>query len=140
MDSTAQITSLTKREFEIAELLAWGAAKKEIPDMLSVKPGRRPISVRTVEVLTKSIYEKLQIQKVSELAVWYFCTRFHISMDLSPIKRRMITTGLLILILIAEACNSSDFIRTRAVGRSLRLNCRIRQGASGKKSENTYEL
>ena len=69
-----RLTSLTPREKEIAELLAWGASKKEIPDLLSCIPGRQPISVHTVDNITANIYAKLHIQKVSELCVIYFCS------------------------------------------------------------------
>ncbi len=47
---------LTPRETEVAELLAWGAAKKEVAD-------RYYISVRTVENTARNIYEKVDIQK-----------------------------------------------------------------------------
>lgn len=137
MDLSAQ---LTNRELQVAELLAWGASKKEVPDLLPVKPGRKPISVRTVEVLTKSIYEKLHIQKVSELAVWYFCTHFHISMDLSPLRRRIITAMLLLTIVVAEAYSTSDFVRTLRVRPLRSTSVRLRSNTSGRRSENTYEL
>lgn len=108
MNVTAQ---LTKRELEVAEYLAWGASKKEVPDLLPQKKGRGPISVRTVEALTKSIYEKLGIQKVSELSVWYFCTHYNISLDLSPIKRQVATLSMLLLIAFMEVTSNSDFVR-----------------------------
>lgn len=108
MNVTAQ---LTKRELEVAEYLAWGASKKEVSDLLPQKKGKGPISVRTVEVLTKSIYEKLGIQKVSELSVWYFCTHYNISLDLSPLKRRVATMSLLLLVALMEVTTSSDFVR-----------------------------
>ena len=60
-----RLALLTPRESEVAELLAWGASKKEIPDLLVIPEGKLPISVHTVENLTTSIYAKLHIQKVS---------------------------------------------------------------------------
>ena len=101
-----RLAMLTPRESEIAELLAWGASKKEIPDLLTIPGGQPPISVHTVENITTSIYSKLQIQKVSELCTIYFCSRFHISMDLSPIKRRLAVFVLLVM-LLPELCNTS---------------------------------
>lgn len=47
---------LTQRETQIAELLAWGAAKKEVADRLSISP-------RTVENTARNIYSKIGIQK-----------------------------------------------------------------------------
>lgn len=102
---------LTRREQQIAELIAWGAAKKEVPDLLPVKPGRGPISIQTVENTVRNIYEKLGIQKVSELSVWYFCTHYNISLDLSPLKRRVATMSLLLLVALMEVTTNTDFIR-----------------------------
>jgi DNA-binding CsgD family transcriptional regulator len=82
---------LTKREAEIAELLAWGAAKKEVADSLY-------ISTRTVENTARNIYVKIGIQKATELCVWWFCTKHGVSWDLSPIKRTVCTIILLVFI------------------------------------------
>lgn len=61
---------LTQRETQIAELLAWGAAKKEVADRLSISP-------RTVENTARNIYSKIGIQKATELCVWWFCILPH---------------------------------------------------------------
>ena len=74
---------LSKREMEIAECIAWGAAKKEVADRLS-------ISTRTVENHVRNIFEKLRIQKATELSAWWFCTRFHIPFTESPLKKQII--------------------------------------------------
>lgn len=47
---------LTRREGEVAELLAWGASKKEVAERLF-------ISARTVENTARNIYAKIGIQK-----------------------------------------------------------------------------
>jgi DNA-binding CsgD family transcriptional regulator len=83
---------LTKREREVTELMAWGAAKKEVADMLG-------ISTRTVENTARKIYEKINIQKATELSVWWFCTHCGVSFDLSPIKRKLIAVALLLIII-----------------------------------------
>lgn len=131
-----QAVRLTNRELQVAELLAWGASKKEIPDLLPTKPGRLPISVRTVEVLTKSIYQKLSIQKVNELSVWYFCTHFNISMDLSPIRRQLASALLLTTLIIAEASNN-NFIRPI---RARQARTTARAGRKTRNEDNTYEF
>ena len=84
--------SLTKREAEIAELFAWGASKKDIAERLF-------ISERTVENHARNIYEKTGCSKVNELSAWWFCTKFHISFDLSPLKRKFIATTLVALLI-----------------------------------------
>lgn len=82
---------LTQRETQIAELLAWGAAKKEVADRLSISP-------RTVENTARNIYSKIGIQKATELCVWWFCTHCGVSFDLSPIKRTIIACFFLAII------------------------------------------
>lgn len=99
---------LSRREMQIAELLAWGAAKKEIPDMLRRLYGGREISVRTVENITRRIYEKLNINKASELSVWYFCECHQIDKSLSPI-RKVKNTIYSILFLILLTPQTFDF-------------------------------
>jgi DNA-binding CsgD family transcriptional regulator len=79
---------LTKRESEVAELLAWGVAKKEVAEHLF-------ISTRTVENTARNIYAKVGIQKATELCVWWFCTKFGISFDLSPVKRTVVASIIL---------------------------------------------
>ena len=83
---------LTKRELAIAELIAWGAAKKEIADKLC-------LSVRTIENHTRNIFKKLNIQKSTELCVYWFCTQFGISIKNSPIYKTMISSTLIIVML-----------------------------------------
>jgi DNA-binding CsgD family transcriptional regulator len=77
------VAKLTSRESEIAELFAWGATKKDVSNRLFISP-------RTVENHARSIYEKIGVAKVNELSAWWFCTRFNISFDLSPLKRAII--------------------------------------------------
>ena len=130
-----RLALLTQRETEVAELLAWGASKKEIPDLLSVQDGKSPISVHTVENITTSIYTKLQIQKVSELCTIYFCTRFGISMDLSPIKRSLVAIIMLVLMLPEITGGSSDVIRPQ---RTSRATVRVQRISRSRKTSKEY--
>lgn len=133
MNSTVRLTA---REYEVAEKLALGASKKEIPDLLITKPGHRPISIQTIEVITKNIYSKLGIQKVSELCVWYFSTRYHIDVDLSPIKKRFIALLLLLTIMPAEVMIIKEALRPR-------MSCRTYKSISRtpiRRKDDTYNL
>lgn len=105
------ITLLSTREAEIAERIAWGQSVKEVADSLH-------ISVRTVETHMKNIHSKLQINKANELAAWWFCHKFGISMDLSPLKRTVGAICLLGLFMFYEAVNEEYFVR-RARGRRM---------------------
>lgn len=80
---------LTPREDEIAELLAWGASKKEVADKLF-------ISARTVENTARNIYNKIGIQKATELCVWWFCKKCGVPTSLDPLKRAFVAVLLLI--------------------------------------------
>lgn len=94
-------SELTERELQIAELIAWGASKKEIPDLLKELYGGREISVHTVENITRNIYAKLHLNKASELSAWYFCKHYQVDDSLSPIKRiRTAALSILFLILL----------------------------------------
>lgn len=119
-------TSLTKRESEIAELFAWGASKKEIAERLF-------ISERTVENHARKIYEKTGVSKVNELSAWWFCTKFHISFDLSPLKRKIIATMLLVFMIPQFVDFDNAAIRTRT------STCRtVRVTRSRRKTEDDF--
>ncbi|MBR5568430.1 MAG: LuxR family transcriptional regulator [Bacteroidales bacterium] len=109
---------LSRREFQVAELLAWGAAKKEIPDLLRNLYGGRTISVHTVENITRRIYEKLGINKTGELAAWYFCECHKVDEDLSPIRKvkKAIYSILFLLILIPQTFDfDQDILRPQRI-------------------------
>ena len=115
---------LTKRESEIAELFAWGAAKKDVASRLF-------ISERTVENHTRNIYEKTGCSKVNELSAWWFCKTFHISFDLSPLKRQVLAVVFLFLIIPQTIDFDNVAVRART------NTCRImRTARARRKSEN----
>lgn len=123
---------LTEREAQVTELLAWGAAKKEVAAKLN-------LSTRTVETLTRRAYKKIEIQKAAELSAWYFCTKFNISFDLSPL-RRGIYGAFLLLIMIPQII-ASDFDAT--AGRrtsSQRQEVRAGRGRRRDNEGETYEF
>lgn len=118
--------SLTRRESEIAELFAWGASKKEVAERLF-------ISERTVENHARKIYEKTGVSKVNELSAWWFCTKFHISFDLSPLKRKIIATMLLVFMIPQFVDFDNAAIRTRT------STCRtVRVTRSRRKTEDDF--
>ena len=100
-----EVADLTKRESEIAELFAWGASKKDVANRLF-------ISERTVENHARNIYAKIGCQKINELCAWWFCTTFHISFDLSPLKRKVIV-GMFLMLLTPQvfALDNKEFYR-----------------------------
>jgi DNA-binding CsgD family transcriptional regulator len=85
-----ETNNLTKREKQIAELFAWGATKKDVANRLF-------ISENTVQNHAANIFRKIGVTKINELSAWWFCTRYNISFDLSPIKRQVIALILLVV-------------------------------------------
>lgn len=104
------MNTLTKRELQVAELLAWGASKKEVPDLLRKLYGGREISVHTVENITRNIYAKLHLNKASELSAWYFCECHQVDDSLSPIKRvrKTALSIFLLLLLMPQIFHADD--------------------------------
>lgn len=110
---------LTRRELEIAEYVAWGAAQKEIASLLFIDND-------TVANHLKNIYRKLEITKATELAAWYFCRRFNISASLSPLKRKIMAFTLLLILLPTEIITANTTIVRPAMSRPVRA--RVRTG------------
>lgn len=108
---------LTERERQVAELIAWGAAQKEVPDLLVEKYGGRPISVNTVQVILSSIYAKTGINKANELSAWWFTHEMGVQLSAAPvpsIRQRLISAMLLLLFIPQIASADLDqAIRSR---------------------------
>lgn len=121
---------LTPRETEVAELLAWGAAKKEVADRLF-------ISTRTVENTARNIYEKVGIQKATELCVWWFCTHCGVSFELNPLKRGIIAAFLLMIILPYEFLGNKDILRTFRIKPVTRV---AKAGRRGRRNDSDLDL
>lgn len=110
---------LTKREQQIAELLAWGASKKEVANKLY-------ISVRTVENTARNIYEKTKVQCVAQLSAWWFITKYEIKNAVNP----LLAIFFLSLVLINELYDDDDAmlrassakVKTVKAGRGRRRN------------------
>lgn len=126
--------SLTRREEQVAEFIAWGAAYKEIPDLLKRKYGGKEISLNTVKRVVENIFSKLYINKVNELSAWWFCHRCGVDEALSPFKElKKKLYSILFLIIITPQIASADLdqairssrtrtSRTERVERSRRRN------------------
>lgn len=122
--------ALTQREEQVAELIAWGAAYKEVPQLLRKKYGGKEISVNTVKRIVENIFSKLYIGKANELSAWWFCNRLGVDASLSPLKdvKRAIYSILFLIIItpqilaadMEQAMRSSRTSRTERIERSRR--------------------
>ena len=115
-------SNLTKREDQISELVAWGAAKKDISRLLF-------ISEHTVDKHIRNIYEKTGCTKINELSAWWFCKHFNISVSLSPLAGRIIATALVIIFVYGEIRETSQITRpnSRVRARTERVMSRARR-------------
>lgn len=109
---TAEPVRLTRRETEIAELIARGEPKKLIAARLYISP-------RTVENTAKSIYKKAGVQNVGQLSTWFFCTKFNIK--LAPLL-----AGLFMMLLCVNELNNNHSkmrrVKTR-IAKVVKLRC-----------------
>lgn len=103
--------TLTEREYQVAELIAWGAAQKEVPDLLVEKYGGQPISINTVQVIISSIYSKTGTGKATELSAWWFTHELGVDALKAPvpsIRQKLISAIFLIIIIPQIAAADLD--------------------------------
>ena len=122
--------TLTQREEQVAELIAWGAAYKEVPELLQKKYGGKEISVNTVKRIVENVFSKLYIGKANELSAWWFCNRLGVDSSLSPLKdvKRTIYSILFLVIItpqilaadLEQATRTNRTTRTERIERSRR--------------------
>lgn len=122
---------LTEREQQVAELIAWGATKKEVASHLY-------ISVRTVENHARNIYGKINCSSASELSAWWFCTHHNISLKLSPLARTIVTAAFIGTYFLGSFNpNADDF---RMPNRAPRTARTLRTARRRQENINTYIL
>lgn len=100
--------TLTERECQVAELIAWGAAQKEVPDLLVEKYGGRPISINTVQVIISSIYSKTGTGKATELSAWWFTHKLGVDAGKAPVPsiRQRLLSAVFLMILIPQIAHA----------------------------------
>ena len=102
---------LTPREKEVAEMVAWGAAAKEVPGLLRKKSGGREISVYTVQNILANIYAKIHLNKANELSAWWFIHAHGVDSSLAPLpdlRQRLLGFALFIILLPQIAAADLD--------------------------------
>ena len=73
---------LTKRQEQVAGLIACGMAKKEVADYLH-------ITTATVDATLRHIYLKTGCQKINELTGWYLNTHYGMNIDFKELKNKL---------------------------------------------------
>jgi len=96
---------ISPREYEIAELIAWGASAKEVAEELH-------ISEETVRTHRRNILVKIHGHNAADLTRWYFQRKAKQCFGLNPRKVRHIAFFLMLLICVGEFIDS-DMLRAR---------------------------
>lgn len=120
---------LTPREKEVAEMVAWGAAAKEVPGLLRKKSGGREISVYTVQNILANIYAKIHLNKANELSAWWFTHVHGVDSSLAPLpelRNRLLGFALFIILLPQIAAADLDQSVWTARTRTLRTEHVVR--------------
>ncbi len=68
---------ITKREYQVAELIAWGASDKEVADELY-------ISRMTARTHRRNILEKIHGHNAADITRWFFEKKTKKSFGLNP--------------------------------------------------------
>lgn len=127
---------LTRREEEVLELVFLGLADKEIPEYLPTRSGE-PVSVRTVHNIIMNIKAKLHVQHRTEMSLWWAIKRYNISVDWTPLRRRICAMMMLVLLVPQIVSLHGDMIRTRRSGETGRAMSS--RGGRGRRDDATLE-
>lgn len=84
---------LGARQAAVAEYIGFGYSIKETASELG-------ISFDTVRTTMRAIYQKLGIQKATELSKYVYCRRFGLPLALCEPTRRLVAAGLLSVFLV----------------------------------------
>lgn len=104
---------LTRRELQVAELIAWGANRKEVPDMLQQRYGGELITINTVNNIVANIYAKLSLNSETQLSAWYFTNHLGVDSSLSPLRdlKRTLYSIVFLLILLPQIFDIDQAVR-----------------------------
>ncbi len=88
-------TTLSHREMQVAELLAWGYTDKEVAHQLFV-------SFNTIRKHRQNIYDRLNLQNLADLTRWYFAETEKLVFGIKPVLRKILAIFFLCLAISIE--------------------------------------
>lgn len=127
---------LTRREIQIMELIYLGLSDKEIPAYLKPSGNKGRVSMNTVRNIIANIKTKLQVQHRTELTLWWSINHYHVSVDFSPLRRK-ICAGMMLVLLVCQLCIDRS-IMVRPCRSSVRTCRTISSGRRSRKDDNCY--
>jgi DNA-binding CsgD family transcriptional regulator len=96
---------LSKREYQISELIAWGASDKEVASELC-------IALDTVRTHRQRILSKLHAHNSADLTRWFFQNKLLLSFGVNPRTISHLAGIMLVLVVFAEVSNLT-YMRTK---------------------------
>lgn len=106
---------LTNQELKVANLLSVGYSDKEAANILNC-------SSRTIVNHKAHIFEKLQINKVTELVIWHWCMKTGIDFDLKELRNQVI--AIFFFIIITPTLSS---VEVKSRSRRIRISSNVKQ-------------
>ena len=96
----------SKREYQIAELIAWGASDKEVAMELN-------ISIETARTHRRNVEHKIGAHNAADLTRWFFTEKYKCSFGCSPRIIKHLAMALFLLVVYAE-CSNVPIVRIKA--------------------------
>ena len=97
---------LTKRQEQVAGLIACGMAKKEVADYLN-------ITTATVDATLRPVYQKTGCQKINELAGWWISRQYELQIDFKELKKQLIAISFITLMFFQMCADPAGIITVR---------------------------
>lgn len=121
--------NLSGREYQIAELIAWGASDKEVAMELS-------IDVTTARTHRRNIERKIHAHNSADLTRWFFEHKMRMSFGLNPRHVQHIAMLLFLMVIYAEFSNLPVIrLRSSRAGTAGTEMVRVRSRARNKRNE-----
>ena len=99
---------LSKRELEVAEVMAFAKCKHDAADKLCISEG-------TLSAHSFRIYEKLQINSKSELVIWWFVKKLGIELSKIPYFKTTLAIIMSVFVLHEKELYRRGFVRKEDV-------------------------
>lgn len=109
--------NVTHREWEIAELIAFGLTEKEIANYLD-------ISISTVHAHKNNLFNKTGCRNIADVTRWYIQETSGIRLEPCEAIKKLVSIFMLILVMLAEF-SSSEFVRLRTRARAKEATTRV---------------
>lgn len=122
--------NISPREYQIAELIAWGASDKEVALELNITP-------LTAKTHRRNIEHKINASNTADLTRWFFQTKHRVSFGLSPRTIKHIAMAMFFLVTLCEVAKIPVMrIRLKAQNELSQARIKVRS----RRNENTLVL